>query len=132
MKKLKKINRSTLIKKLDIIIRAVVKARDNYTCQRCSKKVEGTNCHASHVIPISHGNNLRWDPINMKVLCYHCHINWWHKNPTESGEWFRNKFPERQKYLDSEKNKLVQFKDWQLEVMLVALEQRLDNEISGI
>jgi len=36
----------------------------------------------------------------MKVMCYHCHINWWHKNPIEAGKWFESKFPERLKELE--------------------------------
>jgi hypothetical protein len=36
----------------------------------------------------------------MKVLCYHCHLNWWHKNPIEAGRWFESKFPERVKELE--------------------------------
>lgn len=37
----------------------------------------------------------------MKVMCYHCHLNWWHKNPMEAAEWFANKFPDRWEYLQA-------------------------------
>ena len=85
--------------KAEKLAKEYVKMRDNYTCQMCGKKVEGSNCHASHVIPVSRSGRLRCDPMNMKVLCYHHHINWWHKHPTESGKWFTDKFPERMEYL---------------------------------
>lgn len=87
--------RKKLIKKLDLASKQAVRLRDGNICQRCGKFAEGSNRHVSHVIPVSAGHKLRWDPQNMKILCYHCHINWWHKNPMESSAWFAEKFPER-------------------------------------
>jgi hypothetical protein len=52
------------------------------------------------VIPVSVTGRLALYPLNMKVLCYHCHLNWWHKNPIEAGRWFESKFPERLKELE--------------------------------
>ena len=88
-----------LKKKLEILVKEYVKKRDNHTCQKCGKKVEGSDCHGSHVIPVSAGNQFRFDPMNIKVLCYHCHLNWFHKNPIEAAAWFRGKFPDRYEYL---------------------------------
>lgn len=112
----KKSNRQKLKKTLEHLVKEYVKKRDNYTCQRCGKKVEGVNCHASHVIPVSRSSNLQFDPMNMKVLCYHDHINWWHKHPIEAGKWFTDTFPERWEYLEA-KYRLapVPTKEWQLE-----------------
>ncbi len=90
-----------LMKKLDKLVKDYVKRRDDYTCQRCGKFVEGADCHASHVIPVSRSGYLQFEPKNMKVLCYHDHINWWHKHPVESGAWFTDKFPERWEYLEN-------------------------------
>lgn len=87
--------RSAIKKKLDKLVKNYVKERDNYTCQKCGKKVEGVNCQASHVFPVGSCSKLQFEPLNMKVLCYHCHLNWWHKNPLEASEWFESKFPER-------------------------------------
>ena len=101
---------SKLKKELSKLVKDFIKKRDNHTCQYCGKKVEGNNCHASHIIPVSHGNVLSFDPLNMKVLCYHHHINWWHKNPMKSAEWFKQKFPERWEYLQNNKNKIVKWK----------------------
>lgn len=97
-----KISRSKIKKKLEPLVKEFVKKRDNYTCQHCGKKVEGTNCHASHVFPVGSHSCVQFDPINLKVLCYHCHINWWHKNPIKAGEWFTKTFPERQAYLEEQ------------------------------
>ena len=94
-----KTERKKLIDKLDKLSKDVVRARDGHTCQHCFKPVEGSNRHVSHVIPVSSGNKLRWDVLNMKILCYHCHINWWHKNPLESGDWYKETYPDRWEYL---------------------------------
>ncbi len=96
-----KSDRTKLIEKLDKACKQVVYLRDKSICQKCGKYVEGANRHASHVIPVSAGHKLRWDVQNIKVLCYHDHINWWHKNPVESGEWFKTKFPDRYEYLQA-------------------------------
>jgi 5-methylcytosine-specific restriction endonuclease McrA len=90
---------STLRKRLETLVKDFVKKRDKNICQRCGKYVEGSDCHGSHVIPVSAGNQFRFDPINIKVLCYHCHLNWFHKNPLEAAKWFREKFPDRYEYL---------------------------------
>lgn len=89
----------SLKQKLDYLVKEIVKKRDKNTCQKCGKYVTGSDCHGSHVIPVSAGNQFRFDPLNLKVLCYHCHLNWWHKNPIEATAWFREKFPERYEYL---------------------------------
>ena len=94
-------SKTLLKKKLEKLVKDYVKKRDNYTCQHCGKVVEGVNCHASHVIPVSRSGYLQFDPLNMKVLDYHCHINWWHKHPVEAGKWFTDTFPERWEYLQS-------------------------------
>lgn len=87
--------------KLDKIVKEIVKIRDESTCQHCFKIVSGSDCHGSHVIPVSRDGRLAFDPLNIKVLCYHCHLNWWHKHPVESGEWFTKTFPERWEYLEN-------------------------------
>lgn len=97
----KKASKSVLKKKLEILVKDYVKRRDNYTCHKCGKSLEGSNCHASHVIPVSRSGYLQFEPLNMKVLCYHCHINWWHKHPIEAGKWFTDTFPERWEYLEN-------------------------------
>lgn len=112
-------SRSVLKKKLDKLVKDYVKQRDNYTCQRCNKIVEGTNCHASHVLPVGSHANMQFDPLNMKVLCYHDHINWWHKNPLESGEWYRQTFPERWAYLEAQ-DKL------RIKLTTVELQEKID------
>lgn len=95
----RKASKTALKKKLEKLVKDYVKRRDDYTCQYCGKYVTGTDCHASHVIPVSRSGYLQFEPKNMKVLCYHHHLNWWHKHPVEAGAWFTDKFPERWEYL---------------------------------
>ena len=97
----KRSDKKKLKDKLDKLVKDIVKIRDNNTCQHCNKYVEGVNCHGSHVIPVSRDGRLAFDDLNIKVLCYHCHMNWWHKHPIEAGEWFTSKFPERWEYLQN-------------------------------
>ena len=104
-----KSKRKKLTDKLDELCMEIIRERDNWTCQKCGKKVEKSNAHTSHVIPKSRGNALRWDLMNLKLLCYHDHINWWHKSPTESGEWFKWIFPARWFYLESRRHLMVKF-----------------------
>ena len=54
--------------KLEKIVKKIVKERDNYTCQKCGKFVEGVNCHASHVIPVSRDGRLAFDPLNRPIV----------------------------------------------------------------
>jgi 5-methylcytosine-specific restriction endonuclease McrA len=110
MRRRKKGEVTKLKDKLWKLVRAEVIERDNSTCQKTGQHVEGSNCHVSHVIPKSAGNALRFDPMNLKVLSYHSHINWWHKNPLEAAEWFKEKFPDRWEYLQEHKNDEVHWK----------------------
>jgi hypothetical protein len=38
---------------------------------------------------------MAWMMINIKTLCWNCHLNWWHKNPIEAVDWFKEKYPDR-------------------------------------
>lgn len=110
MKKRKKKTELQKVKeKLWKVICQYIKLRDYNICQMCSRSVMGSNAHTSHVIPKSQGNILRYDETNLKLLCYHCHINIWHKNPVESGGWFKNKFPKRWEYIIKKKETYCKF-----------------------
>lgn len=101
--------RKKLTDKLEKLVKQSIRTRDDYTCQKCGKYTKGADCHVSHVIPVSAGNQFKYDPLNMKVMCYHHHLNWWHKNPVEAGEWFREKFPDRHEYLFGQPRETVKF-----------------------
>ena len=115
----KKTDRQKLKEKLDKICREIILIRDDNRCQKCGKYVEGQNAHCSHVIPKSKGDGLRWNFINLKLLCFHCHINWWHKNPLEAAEWFKGKFPKRWEILQENKNIIEKYTINKLEEMFI-------------
>lgn len=114
-------------KRLDELVKKAVSKRDKDICQKCGKYVEGSNRHRSHVVPVSAGNKLRWDINNLKILCYHCHINYWHKNPLDAAEWFKKKFPERWEYLEKHKG-LVKFTEQDLILIEYDLKRLLEKE----
>jgi len=94
----KKTPKKILWEKLLKLSKKIVYIRDEYKCQHCWKQ-DYKDYQASHVIPVSADRRLQYDILNMKVMCYHCHLNWWHKNPLEAGKWFEDTFPERSEYL---------------------------------
>ena len=124
--KKRKISRKGLVKKLDNTCASIIKIRDEHICQMCGKRVAGSDAHCSHVLPKSLGYYVRWNLLNLKLLCTHCHLHIWHKNPTKAGEWFRKKFRHRMKYLDGLKpNPLDKWNDAQLLALLAELQTKL-------
>ena len=115
---MRKSARKKLVEKLDNQLREYVIKRDKSFCQWCGKKVTGSDRHVSHVIPRSRGMRLRWEPYNVKLLCFHCHMNKWHKNPLESAKWFAEKSPERKKYLDAHSHEVAKLSNADLEKKL--------------
>lgn len=96
-------------KNLTALCYEYIKLRDKNICQKCGKPVEGSNAHPSHVIPKSRSKYLRWDDSNIKILCFSCHMQWWHQNPLKAGKWFAEKFSQRAAYV--EKNEYVSLKE---------------------
>lgn len=92
------------MKKLDILTREKVFERDHNKCVRCGRDGSQYQMHPSHVIG-RQNKRLRWDINNVKTMCFICH-RWWHDNPTESGEWFKQKYPERHEYIEAHKNEI--------------------------
>lgn len=74
--------------------------REKGQCERCGSTYNMLN-HA-HVWGRAN-KTLRWDILNAMCLCVTCHF-WWHEYPTESGLWFKEKYPDRYEYLSWAKN----------------------------
>lgn len=99
-KRKKRTERKILTDKLDDLCRQVVRLRDENACQKCGKKIEGSDSHPCHVVAKGNGaSQRRWDLLNIFLGCMKDH-RWWHDNPTESGKWFAEKFPARDAYLE--------------------------------
>jgi len=111
-------NKKKLQEKLWKLCCEYIRLRDKNTCQWCGKRVEGSNAHTSHVIPKSHGNALRYDENNLKLLCFHCHLMRWHLHPLEADLWFQKCFPERYEYLMNFKEKTLKLTPSLIEEMI--------------
>ena len=72
----------------------IAKERDKYICQKCGKKVEGTNAHGSHIYNKGTYTSMSADSDNLQTMCFYCHMYWWHRNPLEAAEWFKTNFPD--------------------------------------
>lgn len=97
------ITKKTAKNKLWDALKKYVRLRDRNTCQKCKQKVYGVRAHTSHVIGRAQNGRLKYDPLNLKVLCPTCH-RWWAACPPESGVWFREYFPDRWQYIQSQRN----------------------------
>jgi len=117
--------RRRIIKRLDNLVREVVRLRDDNTCQRCGKRVEGSDSQPSHVIPKGRCLYLRWDLLNVKLLCMACH-RWWHLNPIAAAEWFKAKFPARYAYVKQYEHQRAAFKIADLERIEEVLKEKRD------
>lgn len=96
-----KSKRKRMTDRLDELCRKIVRIRDGNRCQRCNKFIQGSDSHPCHVVPKGNGaSKRRFDLLNIFLACRHCHLGWWHLNPTESGKWFAEKFPAREGYLE--------------------------------
>lgn len=109
--------------KLWEVTKQYVRLRDHNTCQKCGKY--SPKGHTSHVIPKARGNVYRFNLDNLKLLCYWCHKGWWHACPTESGEWFKKKFPERYKRIQALDKGVVQFKRKDYERMIERVQEMI-------
>ncbi len=82
MPKLSKHEKSTL----ERLLHDAVFIRDRGNCRRC----HGTSgLSASHIYPKGRYQKMRYYLDNVVLLCYSCHIHWWHKHPIEAAEWIR-------------------------------------------
>lgn len=120
-----KTKRQKIVKKLDKITTEIVRRRD-VTCQKCGRFCSGSNAHKSHIKSKGAYPHLQFDLQNVMLLCYHCHINWWHKEPTEAGLWFKKTFPERYKYLEKAKQDKNHYMESDLEEMYERYKEMLE------
>ena len=90
--------RKKLIDKLDDVCREVIRLRDDYRCQWCNQSVKDKRHDVHHVIRRSN-YILRFDLLNLVLLCYQCH-NRFHEG-LDGKEWFAKKYSARWCYLEA-------------------------------
>lgn len=87
-------------KKCVELAKMIAKHRDGYKCQRCGNSAaQGFQIHASHIKAEGRNHSMSADTDNILALCASCHKWWWHEEPTLSGIWFKEKYPELSKEL---------------------------------
>jgi hypothetical protein len=92
--------RKRLITRLDNLVREFIRKQYHNRCCKCGQVIQGMNSHPAHIVAKGCGASWRrFDVLNIILLCYRCH-RWWHDNPTESGKWFAEKYPDREVYLE--------------------------------
>lgn len=92
-------SRKRQISELDGLLRSVVLARDEHTCNWCGQ----SNRHwerplvlqSAHVLSKGPASRLRFEPDNLMTLCVACHLFKWHRSPHEAVAWFNEKYPGR-------------------------------------
>jgi len=96
MKKPKQEKLSTIKNRLKRLVDFVVRTRDEGKCQKggepyCLKaNKNGTVIlHASHIFPVGQFPWMRYDPDNIKLLCYYHHFRWWHVSIIDAAEWIK-------------------------------------------
>ena len=83
VKRAVKPNRAKLEAKLDAAWSRYVRGRDK-SCQKCN----GSGSISAHHAFGRRHKATRWDVINGIGLCYPCHINWAHRDPSGFSFWF--------------------------------------------
>jgi hypothetical protein len=82
---------------LEIESKAAMFRRDGGKCVRCCKS---DRVCWSHVKRRSADLRIKYIVTNVLTMCFTCH-DWWHGEPTESGAWFEDRYPDRLEYLDA-------------------------------
>lgn len=90
----KKFKAKPFKKWLDCLASIVVKARDEYTCQKCGQVItDPYNCQWCHIKSRT-ANNTRWLLNNTITLCGTCHT-FFHNNPHHLAGFIKTMFPAR-------------------------------------
>ena len=96
----KKYSTSWWNKRLDKLLMQAVRVRENMVCEHCKKKItSGGDAHTSHIIPKGGNPSIRFELLNVLLLCYRCHWHWWHKEILDAGKWYEENYPDSYKAL---------------------------------
>jgi len=110
----KKTHRKILYKKLDDVVRQIVRKRGS--CERCGNP----NIQTAHIF--SRRNlSVRWDLDNVLALCLRCHIFWAHKEPILFTEFVKEKMGTKK--FNQLRKKADASKHWEIEELEDLLEK---------
>lgn len=114
--------RKELIKICDELCRQIVKIRDGGKCQVCGKK----EVHVAHIYSKGANPSLRFNPLNLVLLCPKHHLYWAHRSPIEFSEWVKNHLGE-EKFFELRKQANLPVFKLDLNLVKIELEQKLKN-----
>ena len=92
--------RKKLEAKLDKLIREYCFTRDNFTCQRTGVRQSSFVDIDPHHVDRKRAKVFRWNPYNVITLAQFTAHRKAHDDEKEFLDWFKNKYPERQKMID--------------------------------
>lgn len=108
------------------LAKAIVRRKTAH-CERCAylvakglRKPENT-CkimQGSHVFSVGGHPDMSATLENIQCLGNACHIYWWHKEPAEAWEWFKELYPSRAKKLEERAGR-VEKQDWREQYSLL-------------
>lgn len=99
-KYVKKGERKKLTEKLDGLVKQILRLRENFICEKCGKPVKDSDAQTGHIVAKDNGASWRrFDLLNVSLFCGRCHLGWWHKQPLDATEWYKDKYPARYEYL---------------------------------
>lgn len=87
----KQFNKKSHKKRLYALLHEAVRLRDNEQCLKCHRR---DTLQLSHIYPKGKHRKLEFELDNLKLLCYACHIHWFHKSPIEAHEWLQQVIPQ--------------------------------------
>ena len=111
--KKRKVNKTSLTKRLDAAWSLEVKRRAGYRCEVCGKR---NNLNSHHIVG-RRNRNLRWDLRNGVSLCVSHHkfgLQSFHEDPLWAREWLEENRWEDYAYLYTIKEEI---KKWSIEEM---------------
>lgn len=81
----------------DELTKEIVRLRASWICQKCDKHITNkSDAHRAHIVSRSH-KILRWDLLNLLLLCFHCHQK--SHSEVETKDYIKKKWPVVYEYL---------------------------------
>lgn len=86
--------RAALVKECDALVKKLLIADRGEACERCNT-FGSVVIHAAHIKSKGPYARLRFEKLNLLLLCYHDHIEFAHKEPDDFIQWVEQRWPGR-------------------------------------
>jgi hypothetical protein len=85
--------RAAMTKEADALVKKLLISERGYRCEKCLRTdLPIYSCHIKSKGPYT---RLRFEKLNLLLLCYRDHIEWNHKEPDDFIQWLELKWPGR-------------------------------------